>query len=193
MALASISHPIDEWGGGGGGGRAGCAGLTRSVGFTVAILAQGTSWADAATQAFLQKSRILRTRCQLSFGIVHPTYSHPIVYEQLVTCVLQLLNPVPCIVSFNSVLQPFECALQQVCSSLRTTIIHLCTAIIQLYTTDVQLCTRVIRYRNAIIEFCVLYYSRSIYVLQSFNSVLQSFSSVLQSFDCVLQPFKCVL
>ena len=87
MALASISHPIDEWGGGGGGGRAGCAGLTRSVGFTVAILAQGTSWADAATQAFLQKSRILRTRCQLTFGIVHPTYSHPIVYEQLVNCV----------------------------------------------------------------------------------------------------------
>ena len=97
MALASISHPIDEWGGG-GGGRAGCAGLTRSVGFTVAILAQGTSWADAATQAFLQQRRILRTRCQLTFGIVHPTYSHPIVYEQLVTCVLQLLNPVPCII-----------------------------------------------------------------------------------------------
>jgi hypothetical protein len=33
----------------------------RSGDLTVAILAQGTSWADAATQAFLQKSRILNT------------------------------------------------------------------------------------------------------------------------------------
>ena len=50
---------------------------TRSGDRTVAILAQGTSWADAATQAFLQKSRILSIICQLGIAIMSSKYHMP--------------------------------------------------------------------------------------------------------------------
>ena len=41
------------------------------------MLAQGTSWADAATQAFLQKSKILTIICQLEIATMSSKYHMP--------------------------------------------------------------------------------------------------------------------